>query len=266
MARAVKVPKIPKLPVKLKIPRLPNIDEEYEDVFEEMTLAEHLDELRSRVMKSCYAIGISFIAGFILAKPLLENVVKKANTEQNGLDILSPTDPFTVYMKIALYIAIGISAPILVWQAIAFLAPGLTRREKRVVYISLPFVSFLFILGASFSYFIAAPRAFTFLSNFQADLFDWTPNGSEVISFYLTLMIGMGVAFELPLVMFLLAQLHIVSPARFSKFRRYAAIVILVAAAIITPTPDPFNMLTVAAPMFLLYELGIILGRLRIKI
>jgi sec-independent protein translocase protein TatC len=265
MARAVKVPKMPKLPVKLKVPRLPNIDEEYEDVFEEMTLAEHLDELRSRVMKSCYAIGLSFIAGFILAKPLLKNVVKQANAA-NGLDILSPTDPFTVYMKVALYIAIGISAPILVYQAIAFLAPGLTRREKRVVYISLPFVSILFLLGASFAYFIAAPRAFAFLSGFQDPLFEWTPNGPEVISFYLTLMIGMGVAFELPLVMFLLSQLHIVSPARFSKFRRYAAIVILVAAAIITPTPDPFNMMTVAFPMFLLYELGIVLGKLKIKI
>jgi sec-independent protein translocase protein TatC len=265
MARAMKVPKIPKLPVKLKVPRLPNIDEPYEDVFEEMTLAEHLDELRSRIMKSCYAIGVSFVAGFILAKPLLNNVKDKARAE-NGLDILSPTDPFTVYMKVALYIAIGIAAPVLIYQAISFLSPGLTRREKRVIYVSLPFVSFLFLLGASFAYFIAAPRAFAFLSTFGGDLFDWTPNGPEVVSFYLTLMIGMGIAFELPLVMFLLAQLHVVSPQRFSKFRRYAVIAILVAAAIITPTPDPFNMLTVAAPMFLLYELGIILGRMKVKI
>jgi sec-independent protein translocase protein TatC len=265
MARAVKVPKVPKLPVKLKVPRLPNIDEEYEDVFEEMTLAEHLEELRSRIMKSCYAIGVAFIAGFLLAKPLLHNVKDKAKADQ-GLDILSPTDPFTVYMKVALYIAIAISAPVLVYQLIAFLAPGLTRREKRVIYVSLPFVSILFLLGASFAYFFAAPRAFDFLSNFGGDLFDWTPNGPEVISFYLTLMIGMGLAFELPLVMFLLAQLHIVSPARFSKFRRYAAIIILIAAAIITPTPDPFNMLTVAAPMFLLYEMGILLGKIRVRI
>jgi sec-independent protein translocase protein TatC len=79
-------------------------------------------------------------------------------------------------------------------------------------------------------------------------------------------MIGMGLAFELPLVMFLLAQLKIVTPQRFSKFRRYAAIIILIAAAVITPTPDPFNMMFVAAPMFVLYELGIILGRMKVKI
>jgi sec-independent protein translocase protein TatC len=169
-------------------------------------------------------------------------------------------------MKVALYIAICIASPILVWQLVAFLAPGLTRREKRVVFISLPFVSGLFVLGASFAFFFAAPRAFTFLSNFQSGTFDWSPNGSELIGFYLTLMIGMGLAFELPLVMFLLAQLHIVTPQRFSNFRRYAAIIILIAAAIITPTPDPFNMMFVAAPMFILYELGIILGRMKIKI
>jgi sec-independent protein translocase protein TatC len=265
MARAVKVPNLPKLPTKLKIPRLPDIDEEYEDVFEEMTLAEHLNELRSRVMKSCYAIGVSFVIGFLFADDLLEIIRKEANATE-GIGIISPTEPFTVFMKIALYIAIAIASPILLYQAIAFLAPGLTRREKRVVYASLPFVSGLFILGAAFAFFFAAPRAFTFLSSFQSDIFQWTPNGPELINFYLTLMIGMGVAFELPLVMFLLAKLNIVSPARFSAFRRYAAICIMVAAAVITPTPDPFNMMFVAAPMFVLYELGIILGKMKIKI
>jgi sec-independent protein translocase protein TatC len=262
MARALK---IPKFPVKLKVPRLPNIDEPYEDVFEEMTLAEHLEELRSRIVKTCLAVGVSFVFGVLLAGPLLKVIKREANATQ-GIDILSPTEPFTIFMKVALYIAICIASPIIVWQLFGFLAPGLTRREKRVVYISLPFVSGLFVLGAAFAFFFAAPRAFTFLSNFQPDVFDWSPNGSELIGFYLTLMIGMGIAFELPLVMFLLAQLKIVTPKRFSKFRRYAAIIILVAAAIITPTPDPFNMMFVAAPMFILYELGIILGRMKVKI
>src|SRR4029078_1618070 len=154
---------------------------------------------------------VAFIAGVLLAGPLLKVIKDKANATE-GIDILSPTEPFTIFMKVALYIAICIASPIIVWQLVSFLAPGLTRREKRVVYISLPFVSGLFLLGASFAFFFAAPRAFTFLSNFQSDTFQWSPNGSELIGFYLTLMIGMGLAFELPLVMFLLAQLHIVTP------------------------------------------------------
>jgi sec-independent protein translocase protein TatC len=262
MARALK---IPKFPVKLKVPRLPNIDEPYEDVFEEMTLAEHLEELRSRIVKTCLAVGLSFIVGVALAAPLLRVIKDKANAT-HGITAISPTDPFTVFMKVALYIAICIAAPVIVYQLIGFLSPGLTRREKRVLYIALPFVSILFLSGAAFAFFFAAPRAFNFLSNFQPDIFDWSPVGNELIGFYLTLMIGMGLAFELPLVMFLLAQLKIVTPKKFSKFRRYAFIVILVAAAIITPTPDPFNMMFVAAPMLLLYELGIILGRMKVKI
>ncbi|HET8522727.1 MAG TPA: twin-arginine translocase subunit TatC, partial [Thermomicrobiales bacterium] len=194
MARALRPPK---LPVKLKVPRLPNVDEEYEDVFEEMTLAEHLDELRSRLVKTCVSVGLAFIVGLFLATPLLHVVKEKAHAEQ-GIDILSPTDPFVVFMKVALYIAIALALPIILYQIIGFLSPGLTRKEKRVLFMTLPFVSLLFIMGAAFAFFLAAPRAFTFLSNFGGDIFEWTPNGPELISFYLTLMIGMGLAFELP--------------------------------------------------------------------
>lgn len=261
MARALRPPK---LPVKLKIPRLPKVDEDYEDVFEEMTLAEHLEELRSRIVKACLAIGAAFVVGLLLASPLLRVVKDKAQAE-DGIDILSPTDPFTVFMRVALYIAVAIAFPVIISQMIGFLSPGLTRREKRVLYSSLPFVSLLFITGASFAFFLAAPRAFDFLSSFGGDIFNWSPNGPELINFYLTLMIGMGIAFELPIVMFLLSMLNIVSPQRMSKFRRYAAILILVAAAIITPTPDPFNMAFVALPIYALYELGLIISRLKYR-
>lgn len=261
MARALRPPK---LPVKLKVPRLPNVDEEYEDVFEEMTLAQHLDELRSRLVKSCISVGISFVFGAFLASPLLDVVREKAHAE-DGIDILSPTDPFVVWMKVALYIAVVIALPVIIYQIIGFLAPGLTRKEKRVLYITLPFVSILFIMGAAFAFFLAAPRAFDFLSNFGGDIFDWSPNGPELISFYLTLMIGMGLAFELPVVMLVLAKLHIVSGQRMAKFRRYAIIIILIAAAVITPTPDPFNMAFVALPIYVLYEVGLILAKTRVK-
>ena len=263
MARALRPPRFPLKPPRMpKIPRLPRVDEPYEDVFDEMTLQEHLEELRSRIVKTCMSIGVAFIAGVILAGPLLRNIKTQANIDEGaGFDILSPTEPITTYFKVALYIAIGFTMPIIVWQLIGFLAPGLTRREKRVLFSSLPFVSLLFLGGAAYAFFFAAPRAFDFLSSFQNDLFQWTPQGEEIISFYLTLMIGLGLAFELPIVMFLLAKLNIVSTKRMRDYRKYAAMALLIVSAIITPSTDPINMAIVAVPLLALYELGIIIGR-----
>jgi len=257
MARALRRPNI-KLPTKLpKIPKLPDPNEP--DVFEEMTLLEHMIELRDRIMKIVIAVGLAFIGGLVLAGPVLNEVRLRANAME-GLDIRSPSDPITLYMKIALYVAIGIAAPVIVYQIVAFLAPGLTRKEKRLVYTSLPFVSLLFIGGVSYAFFFAIPRALGFLSSFQEDVFSWQPDGNEVIGFYLTVMLGLGLAFQLPLVMFLLAKLGIMSHARMRAGRRYAVLIIMVVAAIITPTTDPFNMMLVAAPLLALYEVGILLA------
>ena len=266
MARALRRPNIPlKLP-KVKVPRLPRTDEPYEDVFEEMTLQEHLEELRDRIIKTCIAIAVAFIAGVFLARPLLLQIVEKANATvaqsgQGGLDIKSPTDPITLYFKIALYIAIGFTMPIIMWHLIGFLTPGLTRKEKRVLFTALPFVTVLFLGGVSYAYFFAVPRAYDFLSNFQTDIFSWEPDGGEVINFYLTVMIGLGIAFQIPVVMFLLAKLNLVSPKRMAQYRKYAAMGILIISAVITPTPDPFNMFFVALPLLLLYEVGILIAR-----
>ncbi|MDQ3696382.1 MAG: twin-arginine translocase subunit TatC [Chloroflexota bacterium] len=255
MARALKRPNI-KLP---KLPRLPDPSEP--DVFEEMTLLEHMIELRDRIMKMVIAIGIAFIAGLFLSGRVLETIRNATNSSgEGGLDIRSPSDPLTLYMKVALYIAIGIAAPVIIYQIVGFLAPGLTKKEKRLVYTSLPFVSLLFIAGVSYSFFFAIPRALAFLSNFMTDIWNYQPDGNETLSFYLAIMLGLGLAFQLPLVMFLLAKLGIVTPQNMRKGRRYAYLVILLAAAIITPTTDPFNMALVALPLVALYEIGIILA------
>lgn len=268
MARVLRAPKFRfKIP---KVPRLPRTDEPYEDVFEEMSLQEHLEELRDRIVKAVVAIGVAFIAGVFIAKPILEEIVRAAQVEvgedgQGGLDIQSPTDPITIYFKIAIYVAIGFAMPVLIYQLIAFLAPGLTRKEKRILFGSLPFVSILFLSGVAYAFFFAVPRAFAFLSSWQSDIFSWDPDSGQVINFYLTLMIGLGAAFQLPVVMFLLAKLNIVSPRKMSLYRRYAFLLILVASAIITPSTDPINMAFVAVPLLLLYEIGIIIARLFAK-
>ena len=269
MARALKRPSLKtistRLPARLParmprhLPKLPDPNEP--DVFEEMTLLEHMEELRDRIIKSVIAIGLAFVAGIFLAGPMLKRLQIEANAI-GGFDVVSPTDPITLYFKIALYIAIGISLPVLMWQLVGFLVPGLTKKEKRLLSLSMPFVILLFLLGVAYGFFFAAPRALTFLSGFMSDLFEWSPEGSEVISFFLTLMLGLGLAFQLPVVMFVLAKLGVVSARKMRSWRKYAILILMVLAAVITPSTDPFNMMVVFVPLYLLYESGIIVARL----
>jgi sec-independent protein translocase protein TatC len=264
MARALKPPGLKKIPVKLpsRLPAIPKLPDPNEpDEFEEMTLLEHMEELRDRIVKSVIAIGIAFIAGIFLAGPLLERLQVEANATA-GFDVVSPTDPITLYFKIALYIAIGIALPVLLWQVIGFLVPGLTRKEMRLLYLSLPFVVALFLLGVAYAFFFAAPRALQCLSSFMPDIYEWTPEGNAVITFFLTLMLGLGLAFQLPVVMFILAKLGVASAQKMRDFRKYAVLVLLVLSAIITPSTDPFNMAIVAVPLLLLYEAGILIARI----
>ncbi len=260
MARTIKVPAW-----KFKIPRLPSVDPNTPDVFDEMTLQEHLIELRDRIMKICIGVGIAFVFGAIGSRFLLEQMLANAQLEGTGFDIRSPTDPLTLYFKVALYIALAITMPLIVYQIIAFLAPGLTSKEKRILFGSLPFVSLLFIGGVAYGYFVAAPRALLFLSNFLGGIFTWTPDGAEILSFFLTLMIGLGLAFQLPVIMFVLAKIGIVSPKKMRQWRRYAYLCLVILAAVITPSTDPINMAIVAIPLVVLYEVGVIISSIFAK-
>lgn len=228
------------------------------EVFEEMTLQEHLVEVRNRLMRIVIVILPLFIFGFLFASKVLVEIKDKANATQ-GLDVRSPTDPLTLTFKIAMYIALSIGMPVIVYQIVAFLSPGLTRKEKRILYTSLPFVSILFISGAAYGYFVAAPRALYFLSTWNSGAFNWQPDGPETISFFLTLMLGLGISFQLPVIMFILAKIGIVTPRLMRKWRKYSILLIAVAAAVITPSTDPINMMVVAIPLYVLYEVGIVI-------
>ncbi len=235
-----------------------------EDIFEEMTLQEHLEELRQRILYSAIAIAIAFVIGLILAFPLLDVMANLSGLE--SFTLISPTEGFATFMRIGFYIAVALSMPVLVYQLISFLGPGLTNEERHYLRLALIPVSFLFVSGMAFAFFIVIPRALNFLSGFGAggyggDVFDPAFRASEIISFYFTLMIWIGLVFQMPVVIFLLVKLGIVSADKLAGIRKFMLVGCMTAAAIITPTPDPFNMLLVAIPMYLLYELGIILAR-----
>lgn len=240
---------------------------EPEDIFEEMTLQEHLEELRQRILYAAIAIAVAFVAGLLLAFPLMELMANLS-----GLDefvTISPTEGFSTFMRVAFYIAVALSMPVLVYQLIAFLGPGLTNEERRYVKMSLPFVTILFVAGMIFAFFIVIPRALDFLSGFGAggyggEVFNPSFRAAEVISFYFTLMLWIGVVFEMPVVIFLLAKLRIVTARQLASVRKFMLVGCMIGAAIITPTPDPFNMFLVAVPMYALYEFGLILARVAI--
>ena len=138
----------------------------------------------------------------------------------------------------------------------------MTRKEKRIVYTALPFVLLLAILGGTYAFFVAAPRALYFLSNFLSGSFAWQPDAGNVVTFYMTLILGLALAFQIPVIMFILAKINLVSPKKMGEIRKYAFIVILILAAVITPSTDPINMAIVAVPLYILYEFGIIIAKI----
>ncbi len=171
-------------------------------------------------------------------------------------------------MKVALITGIALSMPVLVYQLFQFLAPGLTRNEKRWILLSLPGVMTFFVLGVVFCYVVVLPSALEFLLNFGNPQIEIQPTISEYLGFVTNFLLALGLAFETPLIIFILSKVGVATPKRLRRFRRWAYVLAFIAAAIITPTPDPVNQTYVAVPIILLYELGILfawLGRPRTK-
>lgn len=230
----------------------------------EMSLTEHLGELRSRLIK----IGISVIVGMVVSwyfiEPVIGGISRLATDAGYQLQALRPTELFGSYLRLAFMAGIGFSMPLIVYQIIAFISPGLTRRERGFILKAVPFVALMFCGGVYFAYRIVLPSGIEFLYGFGGP---GTQNVEKNIgfayhlSFVTNLLLWIGVSFETPVVVFSLIKTGIISAAKLASIRRYVFIVVLVAAAMITPTPDPLNMMLVAGPMYLLYELGIILGR-----
>lgn len=231
-------------------------------------IAPHLRELRDRLIKALLAVGIGTALGFwvvssptLLGAPLPELLARHfaPNVELQGIGV---AEPFVNYMRIALVVGLAIAMPVVVYQLIAFFIPGLLPTEKRILYTALPFVTELFLAGLVFGWFFTVPAAVSFLLGFgQTEHIVSRPSLDSFISIVASLMLWNGLIFELPALIYLLARLRIVNAKMLARTRRYAIVLITIAAAVITPTGDPFNLLLLAVPMYLLYELGILLAR-----
>ncbi len=232
---------------------------------EKMPFTAHLEELRFRVIRIVAAIGIGFVVCYsfkdwlftVITRPLASVLPPNSFMIYTGMP-----EAFLIYMEIAFFASLFLTSPYILYQIWKFISPGLYSRERKYV---LPFIfasTTLFVGGVLFGYFIVLPPAFAFFVSFSTDFLKPMLSLKEYLSLSLKFLLGFGVSFQLPVFLFFMTKIGIVSSRMLSKQRRYAILIIFIVAAILTPTPDPFNQTLMALPLMLLYEIGIIVSRI----
>jgi len=229
----------------------------------EMPLLEHFEELRRRLIICLLAVGIATVVGFIFSEQLMQWLLRLVE-ETPGITVqaIEISEKFATSLRLSLIVGIALAMPVIVYQVWRFLSPGLLPRERIYLRLGLPLILLFFAGGVTFSYFLALPAALGFLLRFGSEQIVTQPQLEPFLSFVATLLLWSGISFEMPILLFFLAKVHVVDWRRLSKWRKYAFLAICIIAAVITPTPDPVNMMIIAAPLYLLYEIGILLARL----
>ncbi len=222
-----------------------------------MSLMEHLDELRRRIVHSALYLFAGFLVAYIFHERLYGFVQEPLDRLHIKLNYTHPMDPLNLYLQVSLIGGAIISSPFILYQVWLFIAPGLYQKERRFV---VPFMAAtvgLFLLGAGFGYFYVLPGALKILIVNFGSKFNPVVTIEEYTGFFLSIILGLGISFELPILIFFLAMFGIVSPQFLWKNIRYAVLAVFLVAAIITPSPDPWTMCIYAIPMLCLYMLGI---------
>ncbi len=232
----------------------------------EQTLLQHLGELRRRVFICVIALLVGSVISFVFFEQIIEVLVSPAKDLGLGtggeLIYTEVTELLTTAIKVSFVSGLILASPVILFQVVMFIAPGLTSREKRYLFGFMPAVLLAFVGGVAFAYYVLTPPALHFLLTFGGDVAVPLIRISNIINLMIRLLFWMGLAFETPLVMYLLASLGIVSAQGLGRFRRYWVVVAFILAAIITPTVDPVNQGLVAGPLLVLYEVGILLARI----
>ena len=224
-----------------------------------LTFLSHLREFRSRLVRSVYALLIAIPIAYFLTNKAFD--ILTAITPNVELIYTEMTEMLGVFIKVNLLLAFVLALPYIVYQFIMFVSPALTRTEKRYVYVLLPSIFILFIIGALFAYYVLLPRGMNFLLTFNTDIAKPMIKIGDYISLVTTLIFWIGLCFEIPLIIFFLAKIGVVKTKWLTKFRKFAILLAFVVGAVITPTFDPVNQSLVAVPIIFLYELGILLSR-----
>ena len=232
-----------------------------------LSFMDHLRELRKRLGRALLGVAVGMVAvGYFVETifhRLMQPVLDSLPEHQRALHYTSYIEPLMVYLKVALYGGIFAAVPWVLWQLWLFVAPGLYKKEKRIVVPFLACGTTLFYAGAAFCYFVIMPAAFPAMAAIANDA-SLSPvlTMSEQLSLVLAMLLGFGIVFELPVVIAFLSMVGLVDWRTLAKYRRYAVVVNVLAAAIITPTGDPLNLALMAVPMVIFYEIGILAARI----
>jgi sec-independent protein translocase protein TatC len=230
------------------------------DFEDRLTLVEHLDELRTRIIISLVAFGIGFALCFWQDALMLDIFNEALPADREKPITLGVTEPFFTTVEIAAYGAFVLSLPVILYQAYAFVLPAFSNAERKVVLPFLIAVPILFIAGVAFSYFVVLPAALNFLLNFNEADFNIEVRARDYYRFIGVLCLSLGVLFQIPIGVLAITRLGIVTPAQLAHNRRYVILGIAIVAAAL-PGGDPISMLLIMFPLLLLYEASIVLAR-----
>lgn len=244
-----------------------------------VSILSHLAELRDRLVRGTIAVVITVVIALIfinqifalltfkseLTRPIFDYIVNTLHLTQPPvvqLYAIEMTETFGAYMIVGLVSGIILAIPYLIYELVMFIAPALTQKEKRYVYLLLPWVTLMLIVGVLFAYFILLPPAINFFFTFGKENVIFNIRIKDYIAFVTKLLLAVGLVFELPVVITFLAKIGVVSPKWLSQNRKWAIILAFVIGGLITPTPDPINQSLVSVPLYALYEVSIWLARL----
>ncbi len=228
-----------------------------------LSILDHLQELRQRLIKSVIAVAVASVIAFIFYEWIF--YILKLPTEGLNLIYIEMTEMLGTIMKVCLIAGIILAMPYLVYHGIMFVSPALTPKEKKYVYFILPWIALMFTGGVVFSYFVLIPPATRFLISFGSGIASPEIRVGNYISVVARLLLAIGIVFEMPVITTFLARVGVLKPKWLSDHRKTAIIFAFILAAIITPTFDPINQSLVAIPLIILYEMSIWLARLVYK-
>lgn len=243
------------------MPKKQNNSPADESLDKDMTLTEHLADLRSCLIKSIIAL----LLGTAISVYFLQNIMDVLTSSAQQLYYMRPAEAFMIYMKVALLSGLILSSPLILYQLYAFVRPALTLRERRFTLICIPLALMLFILGMLFSYSFVFPRGLEFFLGFAAGKVNPLISMESYLDFMLMLVVPFGFAFNVPVILTLFAYLGIISSKMLMHYQRHVILVAFIIAGVITPTPDVITQTLLAVPLILLYEASIVIIKLILR-
>ncbi len=235
-----------------------------EHIEEELTLVEHLSELRKRLIIVISVFVVALIIGFLISQKLL-NYIKKSASVSIDWNVFGFTDGFLIYFKCAFIVALLFTLPVFLYQTWAFVKPGLTEDESKGTLLYVPLSFFLFIIGVAFSYFVVFPLVLNFMSTINQNIGAVETYGiAQYFTFMFNVVFPISIIFEMPVVVLFLTKLGILDPDKLRKMRKLAYFVLVVVGVSLTP-PDVISDLLIIIPLFLLFEISILCSKWSIK-